>query len=79
METEILKRTEKPDCALLIHVSCMAERIIQDNIYEQADRTFKDGMGVVGIVKDALRELESLIGVEVPESECAYLIELLTE
>jgi transcriptional antiterminator len=32
-----------------------------------------------GIVKDALGELESWIGIEVPESECAYLVELLTE
>ena len=30
-------------------------------------------------MKDALGELESLIGIEVPESECAYLVELLTE
>ena len=65
----------------MIHVSCMAERIIQDNIFmNKQTEHLRDRYGeLFGIVKDALRELESLIGVEVPESECAYLIELLTE
>ena len=41
-----LKEDRKTRLRFMIHVSCMAERIIQDNIfYEQADRTFK-GIGM---------------------------------
>ena len=65
----------------MIHVSCMAERIIQDNIFmNRQTEQLKEQYGeLFGIVKDALGELESLIGIEVPESECAYLVVLLTE
>lgn len=76
-----LKEDRKTRLRFMIHVSCMAERIIQDNIFmNKQTEHLRDRYGeLFGIVKDALRELESLIGVEVPESECAYLIELLTE
>ena len=76
-----LKEDRKTRLRFMIHVSCMAERIIQDNIFmnKQTEHLRDQYEELFGIVKDALRELESLIGVEVPESECAYLIELLTE
>ncbi len=75
------KEDRKTRLRFMIHVSCMAERIIQDNIFmNRQTEQLKEQYGeLFGIVKDALGELESLIGIEVPESECAYLVELLTE
>ena len=76
-----LKEDKKTRLRFMIHVSCMAERIIQDNIFmNRQTESLKGQYGkLFGIVKDALGELESWIGIEVPESECAYLVELLTE
>ena len=76
-----LKEDKKIRLRFMIHVSCMAERIIQDNIFmNRRTESLKGQYGkLFGIVKDALGELESWIGIEVPESECAYLVELLTE
>ena len=75
------KEDRKTRLRFMIHVSCMAERIIQNNIFmNRQTEQLKEQYGeLFGIVKDALGELESLIGIEVPESECAYLVELLTE
>ena len=75
------KEDRKTRLRFMIHVSCMAERIIQDNIFmNRQTEQLKEQYGeLFGIEKDALGELESLIGIEVPESECAYLVELLTE
>lgn len=76
-----LEEDRKIRLRFIIHASCMVERIIQDNIFMNRQTEYlKAQYGeLFGIVKDALGELESWIGIEVPESECAYLVELLME
>ena len=65
----------------VIHVSCMAERIIQNNIFmhRQTDELKLCHPELFAVIAKAMEELESLIGIKVPDSECAYIVELLSE
>lgn len=76
-----LKKDLKIKFRYVIHVSCMAERLIQNNVFMNSQtEQLKHSTGrVFTDTKEILQELDSLIGIEVPDSEVAYVVELLTE
>lgn len=62
-------------------MSCMAERVIQNNIFQnhQTEQLRAQYQSLFDTVEAAMAELETFIGVKIPDSECTYLIELFTE
>ena len=81
IEEAKLEDDRKIRLRFVIHVSCMAERIIQNNIFmhRQTDELKLCHPELFAVIAKAMEELESLIGIKVPDSECAYIVELLSE
>lgn len=78
---EKIKDDRRLRLRFIIHVSCMAERVIQNNIFQnhQTEQLRAQYQSLFDTVEAAMAELETFIGVKIPDSECTYLIELFTE
>lgn len=63
----------------IIHVSCMLERMLLGDFfqYEEIDSLIGDEKKTYQAIKQAMELIEDVFGVEVPDTEIGYIIDLI--
>ena len=76
LEINNLKQTK---VRYIFHISCMIERLIQNEVlpYKDIDRLIKCRFEFYNKIKLSLEDIEESFGIEVPDTEIGYIIDLL--
>ena len=66
--------------ALFVHISCMIERIIRNQMLETPPNNFKETAQSVKTIKNirrSLRQLERIYNIKIPITEIKYIYDLI--
>ena len=65
----------------VVHSSCMLERLLQHEVmpYPHLEEKKAEYGPLFSLLKEAFQEVETVLQLEVPETELAYLVEILTQ
>lgn len=75
------KRSKEMQVRYIIHVACMFERVIQREVlpYKQMTQMKQKNLEVFELVRSTLYDAEQMMHISIPDSEIAYLVEMITE